>query len=140
MVVVVDTNVFVSAMRSGSGASREVLRRCLRGEHRPVMGAALFFEYEAVLGRESLFTGTLLNSREREQLFDAFMRVCRWTRIYYTWRPNLRDETDNHLIELAVAGGAHALVTKNVRDFRGAQLHFPELRVLHPEQLVKTKE
>ena len=104
------------------------------------MGAALFFEYEAVLGRESLFTGTLLNSREREQLFDAFMRVCRWTRIYYTWRPNLRDETDNHLIELAVAGGAHALVTKNVRDFRGAQLHFPELRVLRPEQLVKTKE
>jgi len=47
---------------------------------------------------------------------------------------------DNHLIELAVAGGADALVTKNIRDFRGAQLHFPRLQVLRSEQLVKAKE
>lgn len=26
-----------------------------------------------------------------------------WTRIYFGWRPNLRDEADNHLVELAVA-------------------------------------
>ena len=104
------------------------------------MGAALFFEYEAVLARESLFAGTPLNARERGQMFDAVLNVCRWTRIYYTWRPNLRDETDDHLIELAVAGGADALVTKNIRDFRGAQLHFPELQVLRPEQLTRTKE
>jgi len=140
VIVVVDTNVFVSALRSRSGASREVLRRCLSGQHRPLMGAALFFEYEAVLARESLFAGTPLNADEREQLFDSVLSVCRWTRIYYTWRPNLRDEADNHLIELAVAGGADALVTKNIRDFRGAQLYFPRLQVLRPEQLVKAKE
>ncbi len=97
-------------------------------------------EYEAVLARESLFAGTPLNADEREQLFDSVLSVCRWTRIYYTWRPNLRDEADNHLIELAVAGGADALVTKNIRDFRGAQLHFPRLQVLRPKQLVKAKE
>jgi len=140
VIVVVDTNVFVSALRSRSGASREVLRRCLSGQHRPLMGAALFFEYEVVLARESPFAGTPLNADEREQLFDSVLSVCRWTRIYYTWRPNLRDEADNHLIELAVAGGADALVTKNIRDFRGAQLHFPRLQVLRPEQLVKAKE
>jgi uncharacterized protein len=51
--------------------------------------------------------------------------------------PNLRDEADNHLIELAVAGGASVLVTKNVRDFQGAELQFPGLRVLQPEKLMK---
>jgi hypothetical protein len=30
------------------------------------------------------------------------------------WRPNLRDEGDNHLVELAIAGGAEAIVTYNV--------------------------
>ena len=31
-----------------------------------------------------------------------------------TWRPNLPDEADNHLIELGVA--AQAIVTRNLRD------------------------
>jgi hypothetical protein len=34
----------------------------------------------------------------------------------FLWRPNLPDEADNHVIELAVAGGASAVVTNNVRD------------------------
>ena len=29
-----------------------------------------------------------------------------WVRVYYLWRPNLPDEADNHLVELAVAGNA----------------------------------
>jgi len=69
--------------------------------------------------------------------FDAFLNVCRWVDIYYAWRPNLRDEADNHLIELAVAGGATRLVTKNLRDFRNAELIFPGVKVLSPEEFIK---
>jgi hypothetical protein len=36
-----------------------------------------------------------------------------------------------------VAGGASVIVTRNVRDFRGAELHFPGLRILLPEDLLK---
>jgi len=49
--VVVDTSVFVAAVASPDGASREVLRRCLAGELEPVMGQALRAEYESVLTR-----------------------------------------------------------------------------------------
>ncbi|MCX5875019.1 MAG: PIN domain-containing protein, partial [Deltaproteobacteria bacterium] len=49
--VVIDTNVFVSGLRSGGGASREVLRRALRGEYVPLFGNALWLEYEDLLGR-----------------------------------------------------------------------------------------
>ena len=136
MKLVIDTSVFVSALL-GTGASRAVLRNCLEGRSRPLMGTTLFAEYESLLGRETLFAGCPLNAQEREQLLDAFLSVCAWTRIYYLWRPNLRDEADNHLIELAVAGGARAIVTKNARDFYGSDLLMPQVLVLRPEQILQ---
>jgi predicted nucleic acid-binding protein len=36
--------------------------------------------------------------------------------VYHAWRPNLPDEADNHLLELAVAAQADAIVTRNLRD------------------------
>ena len=49
--VVVDSDVFVAALLGPGGASREVLRRCLAGAHTPLMGSALYNEFEAVLSR-----------------------------------------------------------------------------------------
>jgi putative PIN family toxin of toxin-antitoxin system len=135
--VVVDTNVFVASLLGPSGASRSILRGCLEGRLVPLMGAALFAEYESLLGREALFRECRLDSGQREAVLNAFLSVCRWTVIYFSWRPNLPDEADNHLIELAVAGGAGAVVTKNARHFMSAELHFPGLRILKPEQLLK---
>lgn len=53
--------------------------------------------------------------------------------MYYIWRPNLPDEADNHLIELAVAGGADLIVTRNLRDIQRGELQFPPLRIISPE-------
>ena len=61
---------------------------------------------------------------------------CRWVRVYCLWRPNLPDEADNHVVELAVAGGAEAIITHDSRDFAGAELRFPALRVLTPGALI----
>ena len=96
----------------------------------------LFGEYEAVMGRDVLFARSLLERAERDTVLDAFLSACRWVRIYYAWRPNLRDEGDNHLVELAVAGGAQAIVTRNVRDLRSGDLRFDEIAVLTPQQLL----
>ena len=52
--------------------------------------------------------------------------------VYYRWRPNLRDEGDNHLVELAIAGGAEAMITHNLRDLKAMELKFPALAVLTP--------
>jgi putative PIN family toxin of toxin-antitoxin system len=135
--LVIDTNVFVSALRSADGASRAVIRRCLQGQYLPCMSLALFAEYRDVMGREPLFVDSPLTREERQELFYAFVAVCRLTEIYYLWRPNLRDEADNHVLELAVAAGAQAIVTYNRADFLGAELHFPELRIVMPADLLK---
>lgn len=133
----IDTDVFVAALLGPKGAAREVIRRCLRGCYQPLMGVALFSEYRDLRGRAALFTDCKLKEAEREDVFQGFLHVCRWTEIYYRWRPNLRDESDNHLLELALAGGAEAIVTRNIKDFRNADLHFPTIRILPPEACIK---
>jgi putative PIN family toxin of toxin-antitoxin system len=100
MRIVVDTNVFIGAC-VGAGASNAIIAACLRGEHVALMGTTLLAEYEDVLGRPELFRKSRLTVSERKELLDIFLGTCRWTRIYFGWRPNLRDEGDNHLIELA---------------------------------------
>lgn len=136
MLIVVDTNILVAACL-GPGASNEVVASCLRGENSPLMGTALLAEYEDVLGRAELFRKSRLNPAEREELLDIFLATCRWTRIYYGWRPNAPDEGDNHLVELAVAGGAERIVTRNLRDLRRLELKFPGLVAVTPGQFLK---
>lgn len=136
MRVVIDTNVFVGACM-GVGASNAVVGACL--EHRlvPLMGVALLTEFEATLGRHELFAKSRLDAAERNMLLDSFLALCKWTRVYFLWRPNLKDESDNHLVELAIAGDADVIVTRNLRDLRGAELRFEPLRILSPEDFLK---
>ena len=98
---------------------------------------ALLAEYEDVMSRGRLFATCRLDAAERRELLDIFLSACRWTRIYFGWRPNLVDEGDNHLIELAVAGGASHIVTRNVKDFQARELRFPGLAAVTPAQFLK---
>ena len=75
--IVLDTNVFISALLGPRGASREILRRCLNRRYVPLMGTALFLEYEAVLGRDHLFTNCRLSADERETLLDAVVNASK---------------------------------------------------------------
>ncbi len=136
MRAVIDTNVFVGAC-IGAGASNAVIKACLNDQIVPLMGTALLAEYEAVLGREKLFARSRLTATERDELLDIFLAQSEWIRVYYLWRPNLPDESDNHLIELAVASGADLIITRNVRDLRAGQLPFPALKIITPEEYLK---
>ena len=136
--IVVDTSVFISSLIGPSGPSREVVRRSLQGKFFPLMGTTLFCEYESVIGRDSILTQCPLSQAEILALTQAFMSVCYWIDIFYLWRPNLKDEGDNHLIELAIAGNADVLVTNNLKDFRNAEPSFPHLKILSPTELIRS--
>ena len=131
-----DTSVFVSALISADGASRQTLRLCLQGTHTPIIGEKLFQEYEDVSGRDRIFERSLLIKEEREELLNGFVAVCEWTPVFFLWRPNLPDEGDNHLMELAVAGGADVIITYNIKDFNRAELKFPDFEILTPKELL----
>jgi len=133
-----DTNVFIAAMLSQSGENRAILRACFEGRAHPLMAAALFHEYEDVMLRSDTMRRSPLRPEDRQSLFEAFLSVCEWVKVYFLWRPNLPDEGDNHLIELAIAGGAATIVTNNVRDVRRGELSFPGLHILTPAEFLKT--
>ena len=137
--VVIDTNVLVSAILSADGAAREILRRCLRGETQPLIGNALFLEYEDVLSREELFAAAPVGSEDRTALLDAVLGVCRWVNISFLWHPNLPDEADNHLIELAVAGNADWIVTGNTRDISYGRIDVRQLPHRHVRRLAEER-
>ena len=136
--IVVDTNVFIGAILSSQGLNRELIRCCLLGEYLPIMSNALYLEYESVIEREDVIAKCQLDSSKVNELLDGFLSVSMWVNIYYSWRPNLRDECDNHVIELAIAGNAQIIATNNLRDFRGSELTFPQLQVLNPYQIIET--
>ncbi len=138
--LVVDTSVLVSALISRQGPNRAVLRRCLQGIYQPIISNALFQEYEDVSNRKRVLNKCPLSKEEIRDLCCAFYSICQWVRVYYLWRPNLKDEADNFLIELALAGNASAIVTNNVKDLKNTELKFMNLKILTPEQLLGGKQ
>jgi predicted nucleic acid-binding protein len=102
-----------------------------------LFGTALFYEYEDLLGRRDLMRKSPLTAPERRNLFEALLSVSEWIKVYYLWRPNLPDEGDNHLIELAVAGGADAIVTNNTGDLKNSELLFPHVSIFTPSQFLE---
>ena len=103
MSIVVDTNIFGGACLGTGAASRMVAGR-VTGQYTPLMRATLMAEYEDVMRREALFRRSRLDAAEREELLDIFLAVCRWTRIYFAWRPS-KSRTERGLQLLAKARG-----------------------------------
>ncbi len=102
------------------------------------MGNSLFSEYESIIHRQEVMIKSPLSTDEILSLLASFVSVCEWINIYYLWRPNLKDEADNHLIELAIAGNAQVIVTNNTKDFQNTELFFPGLSILKPEQIIRS--
>lgn len=135
--VVIDTNVFVSALLKAGTAPRQILRLCLSEELKPLMGNALLAEFEELSQRDKLFKNGPLSAQERQDFLNAFLSHCDWVSVYFLWRPNLRDEADNHLLELAIAGGATHIITGNTKDFKDTALRFPHVEIVTPSQFLK---
>ena len=56
--------------------------------------------------------------------------------VHFQWRPQVRDPSDEMVLEAAINGRADALVTYNVRDFAWAGERFA-IAILSPAELLK---
>lgn len=130
--VVLDPSVLVSALRSQRGASFEIVAALGRGEFEVSVSVALLLEYEATLLRHA----DELNIGEEEALgmVDYICDSAIAHEIFFLWRPFLRDAGDDLVLEIAVAAGSEAIITHNVKDFRGVETF--GIRVLTPRQLL----
>ncbi len=136
--IVIDTNVLIGALIGKQySANRQLLELCFQEKFQPLINNTLFCEYEDVFNRQEIISKSPYSEAEANELFDAFLSICRWTKIYYLWRPNLVDESDNYLVELAVAGNAEMIVTHNIKDLKRAELKFPQIQIWQPQEVIK---
>ncbi len=123
MKVVLDTNIFVSALRSNKGASHAVISQLPSDQFRIVLSVPLYVEYQDVLTRPEHMSGA---STGEEIL--AFLRyICNIAyrqQIFFLWCPWLGDPKDDMVLETAFASRSRHIVTHNLRDFRGVEKHF----------------
>jgi len=114
---VLDTNVLVAALRSNRGASFQLLSFIGQSEFEINLSVPLVLEYEDVCKRDGLING--LSSQDVDDMLDYLCTVGRRRRIFYLWRPFLRDPKDDMVFELAVEAECQTIVSFNRRDFAG---------------------
>ena len=136
MRIVLDTDAIVSAMRSPSGASAAIIRKARRGKVALLLSVPLAMEYEAVCVRPEHQLAAGLSEQEVRIFVDAAIAIAEPVKIHYLWRPQLRDPSDEMVLETAVNGRANLLITFNVRDYGTAPTRFG-IEVMTPREAVE---
>ena len=124
-------------MIGGKGPNREVLRYCFKGSLQPYIGNALYAEYQDLLARDVIQALCNKTSVTLAEFLDDFANVCKPADVWYLWRPNLKDEADNHIIELAIASNVKFIVTNNIKDFAHAELQHAGYTIISPPNLLR---
>jgi len=113
--IVLDTNVIISALRSKRGASAKLLPLVGTGRFDIHVSVPLVLEYEEVLLRQRTILG--LTPEDVTDLVDGLTALARHHKVYFLWRPYLRDEKDEMVLELAVVARCNYIITYNRKDF-----------------------
>ena len=70
---------------------------------------------------------------------DGLVALAEPVKSHFLWRPQLRDPSDEMVLETAVNGQADAIVTFNLRDFRVAPGTFG-ITVQRPAETIRSIE
>lgn len=131
--IVIDTNVFISALKSKRGASFKLIFGTSRERFEQNISPTLIFEYESVAKRE--LSNIVLNDSQIDSILDM---ICNWSikcEIYFLWRPYLKDPKDDFILELAIESQSEYIITYNKNDFKGIEKF--GVKVLTPKEFLK---
>ena len=135
-----DTCIIISALRSKRGASFVLLKEALLGNLPIVMHFKLLAEYRDVLMRQSQQQALVFSEHEIEEILTGLCGLVTESKVRFLWRPNLKDEGDNFLIEIAFAFQPCTIITHKVRDFQKSELYFPEVLIKTPQQVLQERK
>lgn len=127
--IVIDTNVLLSAIYSNRGASFKLLSRIDSDKFTVNISTTLIYEYEEILKLKSK-----LEIKYIDSILGYICFVGKKNKIFYLWRPKLKDVDDDFLFELAVKSNS-IIVTLNKKDFKPASEF--NLEVMTPKEFLQ---
>jgi putative PIN family toxin of toxin-antitoxin system len=131
--IVIDTNVLVSALRSQRGASHRLLL-CLGDAPFDIhISVPLVLEYEQAI--KNSIGALSLTEQDIDDFIDYLCAIGRHHKLYYLWRPYLRDPKDDMVLELAVTADSDVIITYNKKDFEGTEQF--GIDILTPQEFLK---
>jgi len=133
--IVLDTDVMVAALRSNTGASRQLLIFALTKRFELLLSVPLMLEYEAVLKRPEHLRTASATRDNIDAILDALGAAGVPVIPNFSWRPELTDPGDEMVLEAAVNGQADLIVTFNVAHLRHAARRFGIRAIRPPEAL-----
>ncbi len=98
------------------GASYVLISKLPSKKFKFALSVPLYMEYQSVLTRKENMTGT----SSREDILAFLRYLCKISvrqKIFYLWRPWLKDPKDDMVLELAVASKSQYIITYNLKDF-----------------------
>jgi len=116
--IVIDTNVFVTALRSQYGASYKLMSLIKSEKFKVNLSVPLVLEYEAIA--KKMIGEIALKEKEIDDILDFVISKANHWQIYYLWRPQLKDPGDDMILELAVTANCEYIITYNLDDFKGS--------------------
>jgi putative PIN family toxin of toxin-antitoxin system len=133
--IVLDTDVMVAALRSNTGASRQLLSYALTKRFDLLLSVPLMLEYEAVLKRPQHLRAAAATPGDIDAILDALAATRMPVIPNFSWRPELSDPGREMILETAVNGQAAFIVTFNVTHLRNAARGFGVRAIRPPEAL-----
>lgn len=131
--IVIDTNILIAALLSQRGASYALFLLIDSDKFETNISVPLALEYEEVAKR--LTEQTQLSETDIEDILDYVYANANHRKVFYLWRPLLKDAKDDMVLELAVAAECQFIVTFNQKDFVGAE-HFG-IEVVTPKMFLE---
>jgi putative PIN family toxin of toxin-antitoxin system len=124
VLIVLDTNVLVSAMLTAGGTPDMLLQLILQSELTLLLDSRILGEYDEVTRRPRF----AFDPEERRELIDTLEALAEPV-VALPLKLSLPDPEDRMFVEAAVAGGADAIVTGNAAHFKpkGGKLPVPAL-------------
>jgi predicted nucleic acid-binding protein len=96
----------------------------------------LILEYESIFVKHQQMIG--LSKSDISDFLDYLCMVGRKTKIFYLWRPMVKDPHDDHVLEVAVASGSRHIITFNKKDFIPAKAF--EISTVTPKEFLMRRE
>jgi len=131
--IVLDTNIIYSAVRSKRGMAYRLVSIIDERKYKIQISVPLILEYEDVLKRN--LAHLTLSNADIDELVDYLCKIGEKRKIYYLWRPVLKDVKDDFILELAVESDSDYIITYNIKDFKGAEKF--GIKVITPKEFLR---